>query len=86
MSIGDKLKRDPVDVGDALKAASWAQRNFPRLVGWVKYWLSRSAGVLLVCALAITLTAGTCVKAIGNLPDIPEPPRPTPRPTEAPAQ
>lgn len=79
MSLSDKLKSDPVDVRDAIKAAGWLQRNMPRLWRWVQYWRGKT-GVLLVCALAVTLTAGTCVRAIGNLPEIPEPPRPTPKP------
>lgn len=33
VSLGDKLKRDPVDVADALKAASWLKRNLPPRVG-----------------------------------------------------
>lgn len=76
--LDDILKDDPVDVRDAVKAAGWLGRNIPRLARWVKYLVGRKVAVLLVCALALASTAGSCVKYVANLPEIPEPPQRTP--------
>lgn len=75
--LGEVLKEDPVDPRDAIKAASWLSRNLPRVWRWIQYFRGKT-GILLVCVLAISSTAGTCVKAVANLPDLPEPPKRTP--------
>lgn len=64
-----------MDLREALKAGGWLKRNLPRMLGWAKYLLGKRAtqGLLLVC-LWHSLFAGSCIRFIANLPDLPEPP------------